>query len=85
MNLDHRERLFELGSWVAEHAIDGDGPIRAARNLLIGHQPRVGQAEGERLSRPEEPHVDAGWVVRRVRPQIRRAGEVAARPVRREP
>jgi len=51
--------LVELGEWVAAHDIDGDGPCRAARDLLIGHPPRVGQAPGEALRRPGETDLDA--------------------------
>jgi uncharacterized protein len=36
-----RESLLRLGSWVAEHGIDADGPYRAARDLLRRHPPRV--------------------------------------------
>ena len=44
---EHQARLFELGEWVADHGIDGDGPHRAARDLLLGRPPRVGQAAGD--------------------------------------
>src|SRR6185295_17120927 len=33
--------LLRLGEWIADHGIDGDGPHRAARDLLLGHPPRV--------------------------------------------
>ncbi len=55
----HRERLFELGAWVAEHGIDADGPNRAARDLLMGRPPRAGQANGDPLRAPGETDLDA--------------------------
>ena len=39
-----RERLFEIGTWVAEHGIDDEGQYRAARDLLLRLPPRAGQA-----------------------------------------
>ena len=35
---DHQSRLFELGEWVADHGIDGPGPSRAIRDLLLGRR-----------------------------------------------
>src|SRR5690606_22524596 len=32
--------LLALGKWVAENAIDAPGPHRAARDLLLGREPR---------------------------------------------
>ena len=36
-----RDSLLRLGSWVAQNSIDGIGPFRAARDLLLREQPRV--------------------------------------------
>ena len=55
---DHRARLFELGEWVTSHTIDDPGPWRAARDLLLGRPPRVGQAEGSSLLRAGEPSLE---------------------------
>ncbi|MEA2612458.1 MAG: hypothetical protein QOI52_417, partial [Chloroflexota bacterium] len=55
----HRERLRDLGEWVAAHGIDGDGPGRAVRDLLIGRAPRASQAAGEPLRRPDETDLEA--------------------------
>ena len=55
----HRERLRDLGVWVAEHGIDAEGPSRAVRDLLVGRAPRVGQAEGGALRRPGETDLAA--------------------------
>jgi AAA domain len=35
-----RDSLFRLGSWVAENGIDGEGPFRAGRDLLLRRHPR---------------------------------------------
>jgi predicted RecB family nuclease len=35
-----REALMRLGTWVAEHGIDGSGSYRAARDLLLQRAPR---------------------------------------------
>ncbi|MEP7040097.1 MAG: TM0106 family RecB-like putative nuclease [Chloroflexota bacterium] len=56
---EHRARLFEIGEWVAGHAIDGDGPFRAARDLLLRRPPRVGQRAGEDLCGASETQLDA--------------------------
>ncbi|MFL5776668.1 MAG: TM0106 family RecB-like putative nuclease [Chloroflexota bacterium] len=55
---DHQESLFELGEWVADNGIDADGPLRAARDLLLRRHPRVGQIGG-RLREPGETALDA--------------------------
>ncbi len=55
----HQERLVELGEWVADHGIEGDGPHQAARDLLLGLPPRAGQAPGEALARPGESDLEA--------------------------
>jgi predicted RecB family nuclease len=36
-----RESLLRLGSWVAENGIDGPGPFRAERDLLLRRAPRL--------------------------------------------
>ena len=56
---EHKARLFEIGEWVAEHGIDGDGPHRAVRDLLLGRPPRAGQPVGEALCRSSESDLDA--------------------------
>jgi len=56
---DLQASLMELGEWVAEHGIDGDGPHRAARDLLLGRSPRVGQGAGEPLAGNAEPDLEA--------------------------
>ncbi len=55
----HRERLRELGTWVADHGIDADGPDRAARDLLMGRPPRAGQPMAETLRTPGETDLEA--------------------------
>ena len=55
----HQESLFELGEWVAANGIDADGPHRAARDLLLGRHPRVGQTPGEPLRRADETELAA--------------------------
>jgi predicted RecB family nuclease len=56
---DHQARLFDLGAWVAYHGIDGPGPSRAARELLLERAPRVGQAAGAALAGPDESDLSA--------------------------
>ena len=56
---DHQASLFELGEWVAEHGMGGAGPNRAARDLLLGLPPRVGQRLGEPLGRAGETDLEA--------------------------
>jgi predicted RecB family nuclease len=36
-----RDSLLRLGSWVAENGIDGEGPFRAERDLLLRTHPRL--------------------------------------------
>ncbi len=55
----HQERLIEIGEWVAEHGIDGPGPHRAMRDLLLGRPPRVGRSSGEPLARAGETDLAA--------------------------
>ena len=56
---EHRERLYEIAEWVADHGIDGDGPHRAARELLLGLPPRAGQAPGAPLTTDGETDLAA--------------------------
>lgn len=56
---DHQASLFELGEWVLGHGIDAPGPHRAARDLLLGRPPRIGQRPGEPLRRPGETDLHA--------------------------
>ena len=54
-----RARLFEIGEWVAEHGIDGDGRYRAARDLLLRRPPLAGQDAGADLRRESETQLQA--------------------------
>jgi hypothetical protein len=45
------EALVRIGEHVADHGLDGEGPYRAARDLLLRHQPR---ALGQSLRYPGE-------------------------------
>ena len=49
-----RRRLVDLGTWVADHGIEAPGRHRAARDLLLGLPPRVGQSLDDALRRPGE-------------------------------
>lgn len=57
---DVRAEVIELalqrfGGWVADHGIGSPRPAhRAARDLLLGRPPKVGEAGGEPLLRPTE-------------------------------
>jgi predicted RecB family nuclease len=47
-----RESLLQLGNWVADHGIEGDGGFAAARGLLLRREPRLkegGLADFEHL------------------------------------
>jgi predicted RecB family nuclease len=55
---EHQESLVTLGEWVAANGIDGAGPYRAARDLLLGRPPRVGQEPGAPLGRPGESDLE---------------------------
>lgn len=50
------EALVRIGEYVADHGLLGDGPYRAARDLLLSEAPRVGE---EPLHRAEETTVEA--------------------------
>jgi predicted RecB family nuclease len=54
-----RERLYEIGAWVAENGIDTQGPYQAARDLLMRRSPRAGQLAGEELRQAAEGQVAA--------------------------
>ena len=56
---EQRAALMRLGAWVAEHGIDGDGPWRAARDLLLRRPARAGQPPGEVLRRSAETELEA--------------------------
>jgi len=53
------EALMRLGEWVAEHGIDAPGAHRAARDLLLGRDPRLAAHEGGALEAPGESGVEA--------------------------
>lgn len=36
-----KESLFRLGTWIQENGIEGPGPFRAARDLLLRRRPRI--------------------------------------------
>jgi predicted RecB family nuclease len=56
---DHQASLVELGTWVAEHGLDGTGAWQAARDLLLGRPPRTGQVDGAVLRRSDETDLAA--------------------------
>jgi uncharacterized protein len=56
---DHQASLVELAEWVVEHGIDDNGPNRAARELLLGRAPRLGQTPGDAIRRSGERDLDA--------------------------
>ena len=51
-----RESLVQLGEYVAQHGLRGEGPYRAARDLLLEEAPRVG---GQEIHRKGETTVEA--------------------------
>jgi uncharacterized protein len=51
------DAIFRLGEWVARNGIDGPGPYRAARDLLLRRPPRL--AANIDLLTPGESSVDA--------------------------
>ncbi len=56
-----REALGRLADAVIRHGVDGDGPYRAVRDLLLRRPPRIpGQATGTDIREPGEMAVDAG-------------------------
>jgi uncharacterized protein len=56
---DQQASLEELGEWVADHGIPGDGPHRAARELLLNLPPHAGQRPGDALSPADETDLAA--------------------------
>ncbi|MBA1146677.1 TM0106 family RecB-like putative nuclease [Ectothiorhodospiraceae bacterium WFHF3C12] len=48
--------LFRIGEYVAEHGIEGEGPYRAARALLLREPPPLG---GQPIREPDEVALDA--------------------------
>ena len=53
--------LLRVADAVIEHGVDGDGPFRAARSMLLRQAPAIsGQPSGEPLARPGETALDAG-------------------------
>jgi uncharacterized protein len=54
------QRLLDIGRSALEHGIDGDGPFRAARDLLLRHPPRIARHPAwEPLRRPHESALEA--------------------------
>ncbi|HTO24127.1 MAG TPA: TM0106 family RecB-like putative nuclease, partial [Spirochaetia bacterium] len=51
--------LLEFARSVAADGVDGDGPFRAGRDLLLAHRPRILGTAGGRLRREGEGVVDA--------------------------
>jgi uncharacterized protein len=51
--------IERIGVWVADHAIGGRGPYRAARDLLLREPPRAGQASGEPIKGHADDAVEA--------------------------
>jgi predicted RecB family nuclease len=52
-----RESLLRLGSWVAEHGIEGSGPFQAARDLLLRRLPRFRGTTLRQLTHDGQPIV----------------------------
>jgi predicted RecB family nuclease len=50
------DALLRIGEYVADHGLEGEGPYQPARDLLMGHAPRVG---GQPLRVEGETAVDA--------------------------
>jgi uncharacterized protein len=53
------ESLMRLAEWVVEQGIDANGACRAARDLLLGHRPRLAGHEGGALEMSGEGGVAA--------------------------
>jgi uncharacterized protein len=51
--------ILRTGEWVADHGIDGPGPHRAARDLLMRRLPRAGQADGAPIRAEADDAVEA--------------------------
>ncbi len=56
---EQKAAMERIGGWVADHGLDGPGPYRAARSLLLGRAPRVGQRDGSPLAMQGERPTDA--------------------------
>jgi uncharacterized protein len=56
---EQRGALLRIGEWVVANGIDGPGRYGAARDLLVGRPPAIGQGDGDRLRRPGEAELDA--------------------------
>lgn len=52
------DRIAALAEWVAEHGLEGDGPYRAVRDLLLRQPPRLrpGGHDGRPPGEPEPRH-----------------------------
>jgi uncharacterized protein len=50
------DALFQIGEYVAEHGMEGDGPYQAARDLLMRMPPRLG---GQAIQKEGETTLDA--------------------------
>jgi len=55
----HADALLRLGDWVSDNGIDGDGPLRGVRDLLLRKIPRLARRETLTLLSLEEPLVTA--------------------------
>jgi uncharacterized protein len=53
------DSLMRLGTWIADHGMEAEGPHRAARDLLVGRGPRISGHDGGALERPGESGEDA--------------------------
>src|SRR5439155_21832624 len=53
-----RESLLQLGSWVVDHGIDGDGSYQAARDLLLRRPPRLLGSTLRDLSTSNQPPIE---------------------------
>lgn len=54
-----RDSLLRLGRWVAVNGLDGPGPFRAARDLLLRLPPRLSGSPSGPFVRPGEQPIDA--------------------------
>src|SRR5437899_96822 len=58
-NVSLRVALQRVAEWAVENGIDAPGPYRAARDLLLGVAPRIGQMSGALLRHEHESALDA--------------------------
>lgn len=56
---EQQESLLRIGTWVADHGIDAEGPYRAARDILLRRPPRAGQPAGHAIRGKGEEAVAA--------------------------